>query len=1136
METIDTIKNEVDLSHLPAPIAAQLQKILFRNWDIFSRDKYDLGRTSAYEHDVLLTSDQILFKKQFRIPQEHVTYIQNHTQELLKLGAIKRSTSRYNAPIFCVPKPKGRGLRVVIDYRDLNRISKPDYYVSKTVDDCIDIIGQAKSTMFSSLDLTSGFHQMPLAESAQHLTAFSVPGMGSFEWTTSPFGLLGCPASFSRLMDIVMQDLNNVICYLDDTLVHSDRIDTHFSSLQKVFDRLRTHNLKLNPSKCEFLKRKIPYLGFMLSPQGITPDVDKIRAIANLPPPDTQKKIMSFIGMANYFRRHIKGFTFLAQELTALTKKNSQWQKGELPPRALHAFNKLKTALTSAPVMAYPDPAKPFLLTTDAATGDKNGNPGGLGAYLSQMDANNVERVIAYASRPLLDHEKNYPPYLLEMQAAVYGIEHFYVYLTNRKFTLFTDHKPLVKLSTAHTKTLNRLQLLLLEHNFTLKYRPGSSNTVSDFCSRSAAYAAPVQSSLDAPASLLAMRNEDIHKLQLLDDDLRALFQFMYHGQPPPKHLDRFVQFHAPYTVLHNKILYIDFNGNPVMFLPSALRDDVLQAAHNSNFGGHFALHKTVRLIKDNYYFPRMFAAIEQHIKACIPCQKAKAISKPHSSELIPLPQEDGPNFRVHVDLYGPMKSESGDKYVCVMTDAFTKYVELAAIPDKKAETVARCIYVNWICRHSVPALIVSDGGREFCNSVLTELLMSFGSEHVKTSPYHPQCNAQAEQFNRTMTRYLRQFTDASTLDWPKFLPALMFSYNTAIHKATQSSPFRLLYNYSPRMPYFDADAPRRIFYGDLPPQDAAAQMRKARAAARACNMAFRDAYTHLYNRKKETPQFLIGEQVLLHAPHLTSPAVNFKLANPWVGPFTIEKVFDNHNVLIKNNSNNKQCFRVHFDRVKKVRIDTRNVIPPRPIEGNHNTDSLPRLSTDEKANAHFATSTGARSLNDQRFPATRVIEDTDYPSSDQEQTPQARSPSLEAQPPQAEVRHPTSKRPSLIRSITKRVTRATSNLLGKPVPLTIPKRPLEYKPFPKRSATQNPPLPQLEPRPGTSHHEERSPATPTGQTGDLGPPSTGSQPPSPPPPCPASDSPPSPPVPPSPADALSAQSAAPATPPGDTG
>ena len=234
-EVLETIRSEIKLDHLPSEFATALRELLFRNWDVFSKDRYDLGRTQSYQHDVHLTQDKILFRKQFRIPQEHVEYIQNHVQELLKLGAIKRSSSKHNAPIFCVPKPKGRGLRVVIDYRDLNKISKPDYYVAKTVDDCIDIIGSSKSKFFSSLDLTSGFHQMPLSPSAQPLTAFSVPGMGSYEWTTAPFGLLGCPASFSRLMDIVMQDLKNVICYLDDTLVHSSSPRQHLQHLQECF-------------------------------------------------------------------------------------------------------------------------------------------------------------------------------------------------------------------------------------------------------------------------------------------------------------------------------------------------------------------------------------------------------------------------------------------------------------------------------------------------------------------------------------------------------------------------------------------------------------------------------------------------------------------------------------------------------------------------------------------------------------------------------------------------------------------------------------------------------------------------------------------------------------------------------------
>ena len=1064
-EVLDTIRSEIKLDHLPREFATALRELLFRNWDVFSKDRYDLGRTQSYQHDVHLTQDKILFRKQFRIPQEHVEYIQNHVQELLKLGAIKRSSSKHNAPIFCVPKPKGRGLRVVIDYRDLNKISKPDYYVAKTVDDCIDIIGASKSKFFSSLDLTSGFHQMPLSPSAQPLTAFSVPGMGSYEWTTAPFGLLGCPASFSRLMDIVMEDLKNVICYLDDTLVHSSSPRQHLQHLQDVFNRLRDHNLKLNPSKCEFLKQNIPYLGFMLSPQGITPDIDKVKIIKQLPPPDSPKKILSFIGMANYFRRHIKGFTFLAQQLTALTRKSAEWKGGALPPNALNAFEALKTALTSAPVMAYPDPKRKFLLTTDAATGDKNGNPGGLGAYLSQMDDNNNERVIAYASRPLQDHEKNYPPFLLEMQAAIFGIEHFYVYLTNRKFTLYTDHKPLIKLSSTHTKTLNRLQQLLLEHDFVLKYRPGRSNTVSDFCSRTAAQVAANRASADSPFELLAMRSDDIHKLQFADPELRALFNYVFHGEPPPAHLDRFVRFHAPQTVLHRKVIFLE-NGqttHPVMFVPPALEHDIMQAAHNSQFGGHFSLYKTLRLIRDNYYFPRMHARLERHIAACPECQKAKSNKKGPQSELIPLPQEDGPNFRVHIDLYGPLDSNSHNKYVCVMTDAFTKYVELCAIPNKKAETVARCFFRNWICRHSSPAIIISDGGKEFCNNIMSELLNSFGVQHIRTSPYHPQCNAQAEQFNRTMTRYLRTFTDASTKNWPDLLPALMFSYNTAIHKAVATSPFRLLYNYNPRLPYFDADAPRRIFYGDTPPEKGLEQIARAREAAKAHNMAFRDAYTHLYNRKIDTPSYTPGERVLLHAPHLTSPAANFKLANPWVGPFVVEQSFDNHNVLIRNEASPKQVFRVHFDRVKKFR----QVIEHKEIRPEHLSGAANRFSP----NSPSDPAEEQEQIYRQVFDGNLIFQaDQFLPHHLRSQNPgQASTANNNGTPPvsptgpgpSTPVETPTApettkaKPSSLTRSISKRFTRATAKLqnVGQTFNLALPKRPIEYKIYKTRSA-----------------------------------------------------------------------------------
>ncbi|CAB4039251.1 Transposon Ty3-G Gag-Pol poly [Paramuricea clavata] len=915
-EFINKLKQQFRAPHLSQQQQQELMSVIIANADVFSSDKYDLGRTQTHQHDIALKEQKIIFRKQFRIPQEHIPVLQEHTEKLLALGVIKHSNSKFNSPVFCVPKKDG-SLRIVIDYRDLNRISQPDYYVTKTIDDCIDIIGKNKSTIFSSLDLTSGFHQMPLTQHAQEYTAFSVPEMGSFQWTTSPFGLFGCPASFSRLMDKVMSGLPHTLCYLDDTLIHSNTWPGHLLHLQQTFDRLRLHNLKLNMAKCSFAQQELNYLGFNLSKLGITPGYEKAKTIANASPPDSKKKILEFLGLANYFRRHVENFGVISQHLSNLTKKDSEWKGGPLPENALQAFNKLKQALSAAPVMAYPDPNLTFHLTVDAATGDQQ-KPGGLGAYLSQFH-NGVEKVIAYASRGLKQHEKNYPPFLLEMQAAVYGIDHFYVYLTNRHFELHTDHKPLQKLSTQHTKTLNRLQEMMLTYDFNINYKQGSLNVVSDYCSRNVA-AISHQTTQDA-TNFFDMDPKDMHILQMADPELNALFAYVNNREAPPPPFRNFVRHHAINTLLHDDLLFttqkVRGETRFLLFLPTALQDDVIKMAHNSQLAGHNGIFKTVNCVNQNYYFSGLQAAVEKHIKACISCQKGRNFGKNPTAPIIPLPQENGPNQRVHVDLYGPLKSDSDAKYVLVMTDAFSKYVELAAIPNKEAKTVATAIFDKWICRHSVPITILSDGGREFCNNIFSELLTKLGTTHLTTTPRHPQCNAQVEQFNRTMTRYLRAFTDDNTLDWPNYLSALMFSYNTAIHKAIKTSPFRLLYNCAPRLPFFDADAPKTIFLPNTHAQEQLLQIQRAREIAQEENMSFRDAYTHFFNQNRPTPNFSIGQKVLLHAPNLVTRARNLKLANPWVGPFSITRVFDNHNLAIVNDANKKQTFRVHFDRVK---------------------------------------------------------------------------------------------------------------------------------------------------------------------------------------------------------------------------
>jgi hypothetical protein len=193
-----------------------------------------------------------VYRKQFKIPEAHQQFIEQSLEEWLKLGSIKCANSLYNSPIFCVPKKQGQGLRVVQDFRELNNHSHIDKYPMKEITECIGDIGRANSTIFSTLDLTSGFWQMQLDEKSQPLTAFTIPGKGQYHWITSPMGLLGCPASFQHLMEGVMRNISNVIVYIDDLLVHTKTHEDHLKVLEQVLECLHSHNLKINLDKCFF--------------------------------------------------------------------------------------------------------------------------------------------------------------------------------------------------------------------------------------------------------------------------------------------------------------------------------------------------------------------------------------------------------------------------------------------------------------------------------------------------------------------------------------------------------------------------------------------------------------------------------------------------------------------------------------------------------------------------------------------------------------------------------------------------------------------------------------------------------------------------------------------------------------------
>ena len=578
--------------HLQPQARAAILRALARNGAAISRSKYDLGLCDILKHKITLTDPTPVYHKQFPVPLAHLDIIREQVQQWQKLGIVEPARSPYNSPIFCVKKKGDGGMRLCLDYRAVNAKSLPENYTIRTPEDCLAEVGQAGGRFFIALDLSSGFYQMELDPKSRPITAFSVPGMGQLQWTRGAMGLKGCPGSFARLMDMALRGVKNAITYIDDVLIFGKTEQHAIETLGEVLGRLAKHHLKVNLSKSTFLLPSTEYLGHTLTASGIHPGKDKTEAILSAQPPVSIKQLKSFLGCVNYFRHYIPHFAHKASKLYALTRGDSPWRGGTLPPESLRTFQVVKEAIAKAVPRSFPYATGKFHLFVDGAMGDSK-EEGGLGAHLMQEGPKGDLHSIGFASRQLKKHEKNYSAFLLELAAAVEGIDYFHQYLKGRSFTLYTDHAPLTKLSTVHTKTLHRLHALLNEHSFDMKHIPGKQNPVADFLSRS-----------HGPTQVDAV-NTTPHRIAVLqakDEILGPVLAALERGAAPadlplPGNLRKYRER----LRLQQGVLVIQLpsrpgfpeDDKPRALVPHTLRNSLLQEAHNSALGGHQGIFRT---------------------------------------------------------------------------------------------------------------------------------------------------------------------------------------------------------------------------------------------------------------------------------------------------------------------------------------------------------------------------------------------------------------------------------------------------------------------------------------------------------------------------------------------------------------
>jgi hypothetical protein len=888
--------------HLTESQQRQLKRLIIAKRALFADDPKKPGTTNRITHRINTGDEFPISLQPYRNSMKENEYIREEVNEMVKKGTVRPSQSPWAAPVILVKKKDGT-MRFCVDYRKLNVITKKDNYPLPRVDESLNALGGSK--YFSSMDLASGYWQIDMAEGDKEKTAF-ITRDGLFEFNVMPFGLCNAPATFQRLMDMVMCGLKWKKClvYFDDILVFTHgSFEQHLIDLAEVMDTLIAADLKAKATKCGFARREVGFLGHLVSTDGIKPDPAKVQVIKEWPPPTTLKNLRSFLGLASYYRRFVKQFATITAPLSALTQKDTPyvWSK-----QCDNAFNRIKRVLCNSPVVQCPDTSKLFILQTDASQF-------GIGAVLAQRDHNdpNNEHVIEYASRTLNKAQRNYSTIEKECLAIVWGVKQFRPYLFGAQFVIQSDHKPLQYLH--RSKDLNgrltRWALTLQEYTFTIEYKKGSSNDNADSLSRMMINMVLSDTPfaiqpVGATAEVKSQVELAEHDLQLTTAaDIVSDITEQQHQCPQLKVIiDRLKTEPAAPTgvVLDGETLYYIDSGagnrkvlKRKLAVPQSLRDEILRQMHDDPLSGHLALEKTYSRILDRFWWPNMYSEVKEWCRTCPDCnahKDAPGRRKHMKPPTLSMPIPSAPFEFIAVDTMDKLpRTANGNTSIVVFMDYLTRWPEAYAIPDSKASTLAMVLVRHIICRHGAPTTLLSDRGPAFLGQLAQSVYKLMNIKKINTTAYHPQTNGLVERMNGSLIRIIKLYVNENQNDWDVYLPFALFCYRTTYHTRIGETPFYLLHGREPRLP-IDAmtrnDIEQRYTSGTQFVKDIQQRMKQAHELVKSHLQSIADTRD---TAAIEYPSvYKSGDKVFIKFPQV-KPGMRKKLSKPWRGPYIVK-------------------------------------------------------------------------------------------------------------------------------------------------------------------------------------------------------------------------------------------------------
>lgn len=787
--------------------------------DLFDKEKANglpPHRGSA-DHHIKLKKDQdgttpeLPWGPLYRMPRDQLLEVRKQIVDLMDKGWIRASSSPAAAPVLLAKKSDG-GYRFCVDYRALNRITQQDRYPLPLIKETLHSLSGAR--WFTKLDVRAAFHRIRVAEGDEHLTAFRTR-FGLFEWLVCPFGLAGAPATFQRYINKALGPTlgDFATAYLDDVLVYSGGSqEEHIQRVREVLHRLQDAGLNLDLKKCAFAVKEVKYLGYIIEAGAqVRPDPAKLAAIKEWEAPSRVKGVRSFLGFANFYREFIPNFSDKAAPLTRLTRKNTPFRWGK---EEQDAFEALKTAFISEPVLAQWDPDRETVLEADCSGT-------ALGGCLSQRGKDGVLYPVAYHSAKLTPAERNYTIHDKELLAIISCLKAWSAELRSvaSPFMILTDHKNLEYFSQPRpiSERQARWAETLSLFDFELKYRPGSQASRPDALSRreqDVPEGAPRVAQL-LPAISIATSGtyEDLPKGSTLfeDAELASLWdrgasenrQYIHRLQAVRDGARKFPkEAGAPQTQIADCSLNaqgaLQFRGR--LWLPTwePLTTAILQRVHDSPISGHPGRNAFFKILQRDYHWDLMSQDVKRFVRNCHPCRGAKKSRQLRQGLLQPLPITDRYWKQISIDFMVdlPARDESAPRYLMVITDRLSKYVQLEAMTSMGAEECARRFRDTWWRFHGFPSQIITDRGSDWVGKFWTTLCNIVGIEQLLSTAYHPQTDGGTERVNQEVQAILRTVVSFAQDDWPSHLPACQLALNNRDSTVTGTSANFLLHGF----------------------------------------------------------------------------------------------------------------------------------------------------------------------------------------------------------------------------------------------------------------------------------------------------------------------------------------------------